>query len=168
MFVGGFGHPPNEDAVLWFVDEVLPLIRKRCDMPFYVIGANPTEQVKKLAGNGVIIKGFVTDAELEEMYNTCRMAVIPLRYGAGVKGKVIEALYYGIPMVTTSIGIEGITGAERFVEIADTADSFADKVTALYNNMPKLADTVQLYQDYVKEHCSVQAVWNHIKDDFTR
>ena len=168
MFVGGFGHPPNEDAVLWFVDKVLPLIRRHSDMPFYVIGANPTEQVKKLAGNGVIIKGFVTDAELEEMYNTCRMAVIPLRYGAGVKGKVVEALYYGIPMVTTSIGIEGITGAEQFVEIADTADSFADKVMALYSDMQKLADTVQIYQNYVKEHCSVQAVWNHIKDDFSR
>ena len=168
MFVGGFGHPPNEDAVLWFVDKVFPLIRRRCDIPFYVIGANPTEQVKKLAGDRVVIKGFVTDDELEEMYDTCRMAVIPLRYGAGVKGKVIEALYYGIPMVTTSIGIEGITGAEQLVEIADTADSFADKVVALYNDMPRLNDTVQMYQDYVKEHCSVEAVWNHIKDDFAK
>lgn len=168
MFVGGFGHPPNEDAVIWFVEKVLPLIKESCDMPFYVIGANPTLRIKGLAGNGVTIKGFVTDDELAEMYDTCRMAVIPLRYGAGVKGKVIEALYYGIPMVTTAIGIEGITGAEGLVEIADTAEAFADRVVALYNNMQKLADTVQLYQDYVKEHCSVQAVWNHIKDDFTR
>ena len=168
MFVGGFGHPPNEDAVIWFVEKVLPLIKESCNMPFYVIGANPTLRIKGLAGNGVTIKGFVTDDELAEVYDTCRMAVIPLRYGAGVKGKVIEALYYGIPMVTTAIGIEGITGAEGLVEIADTAEAFADRVVALYNNMQKLADTVQLYQDYVKEHCSVQAVWNHIKDDFTR
>ncbi len=168
MFVGGFGHPPNEDAVLWFADKIFPLIRKKCDIPFYVVGANPTENVRKLDGNGVVIKGFVTDDELEDLYNTCRMAVVPLRYGAGVKGKVIEALYYGIPMITTSIGIEGITDAEQFVEIADTAELFAHKVIALYNDTKKLTDTVQLYQDYVKKHCSVEAVWNHIKDDFTR
>ena len=96
------------------------------------------------------------------------MAVIPLRYGAGVKGKVIEALYYGIPMITTSIGIEGITGAEKFVEISDEEEGFADKVVSLYNDTKRLVDAVQTYQDYVKAHCSVEAVWNHIKDDFTR
>ncbi|MCM1525813.1 MAG: glycosyltransferase [Bacteroides sp.] len=168
VFVGGFGHPPNEDAVLWFAEQVFPEIRRKCDIPFYVVGANPTEQVKKLDGNGIHVKGFVTDDELAELYDTCRMAVIPLRYGAGVKGKVIEALYYGIPMVTTSVGIEGISGAEQFVEIADTAELFARKTVDLYNNTEELSRTVRVYQNYVKEHCSVEAVWNHIKDDFTR
>lgn len=168
LFVGGFGHPPNEDAVLWFAEQIFPEIRRQCDIPFYVVGANPTERVKKLEGNGIRVKGFVTDDELAELYDTCRMAVIPLRYGAGVKGKVIEALYYGIPMITTSVGIEGITGAEQFVEIADTAELFARKTIALYNDTEELSRTVRIYQNYVKEHCSVEAVWNHIKDDFTR
>ena len=169
VFVGGFGHPPNEDAVLWFAEKIFPLIREQLSISFYVVGANPTKKVKKLDGkDGIVIKGFVTDSELEELYNTCRMAVIPLRYGAGVKGKVIEALYYGIPMITTSIGIEGITGAEKFVEISDEEEGFADKVVSLYNDTKRLVDAVQTYQDYVKAHCSVEAVWNHIKDDFTR
>lgn len=56
------------------------------------------------------MKGFVSEEELSELYRTCRIVVVPLRYGAGVKGKVIEALYNGAPVVTTSIGAEGIGG----------------------------------------------------------
>lgn len=168
LFVGGFGHPPNEDAVIWFAENVYPLIKARYNIPFYVVGNNPPERIRNLNGDGIVIKGFLTDDALEELYHSCRMAVVPLRFGAGVKGKVIEALYYGIPMVTTSIGIEGISEAEKIVEIGDTAEDFAEKVTALYNDMDRLAKTVCNYQDYVRNHCSVEAVWDHIKEDFTR
>ena len=63
-------------------------------------------------GNGIVIKGFVSDEELERLYATCRVVVVPLRYGAGVKGKVLEALYNGAPVITTSIGAEGIPFVE--------------------------------------------------------
>ena len=168
LFVGGFGHHPNEDAVLWFADQVYPLIRKQCDIPFYVVGSNPTEKIKKIDGGGITVKGFVSDEELAELYDTCRMAVIPLRYGAGVKGKVIEALYFGVPMMTTTIGIEGIPDADQFIETADTAELFAEKTIALYNDVDRLIRAVSDYQDYIKTHCSVEAVWEHIREDFTK
>lgn len=168
LFVGGFGHRPNEDAVLWFANQIYPIIRKQCNIPFYVVGSNPTDKVKQIGGNGIIIKGFVSDAELAELYDRCKVVVIPLRYGAGVKGKVIEALYFGAPMVTTTIGIEGISGADRFIEIADTAEVFAEKTIELYNDDARLIKAVNDYQNYIKTHCSVEAVWKNIREDFTK
>ena len=97
MFVGGFAHGPNIDAAIWFVTQVYPLIREKEKIPFYIVGSNPTDEVKALANDDVIVTGFVSDEELDRIYSNCKMAVVPLRYGAGVKGKVIEALYNGMP-----------------------------------------------------------------------
>lgn len=166
LFVGGFGHPPNEDAVLWFAENVYPLILKEQDIPFYVVGSNATDKVKKLAGKNIIIKGFVTEEELKELYDTCKLVVVPLRYGAGVKGKVVEAMYNGVPMVTTTVGAEGLKGIEQFVEIADEPEEFAGKVLSLYNDNSRLVETVNNYQQYIKENNSVDAVWNIVADDF--
>lgn len=167
LFVGGFGHPPNADAVIWFVENVYPLIRQKQDIPFYIVGSNAPDKIKKLDGkNGIIVKGFVSEEELAELYNTCKIVVVPLRYGAGVKGKVVEALYNGTPMVSTTVGIEGIPEAETFMEVADEAETFASKVLSLYNDNDRLTETVQKYQSYVKENNSIDAVWNIIKEDF--
>lgn len=167
MFVGGFGHPPNEDAVLWFAKEVYPLIEQRLKMPFYIVGSKPTEAVKRLNSENIIVKGFVSEEELAHLYNTCKIVVVPLRYGAGVKGKVVEALYYGAPMVTTSVGTEGIKGAEDIIEIEETPEKFADAVVSLYTDNARLARTVDAYQRFVKDHFSVEAVWDIIRDDFS-
>ncbi len=167
MFVGGFGHPPNEDAVLWFAKEVYPLIEQRLKMPFYIVGSKPTEAVKRLSSENIIVKGFVSEEELAHLYNTCKIVVVPLRYGAGVKGKVVEALYYGAPMVTTSVGTEGIKGAEDIIEVEETPEKFADAVISLYTDDERLTKTVDAYQKFVKDHFSVEAVWDIIKDDFS-
>lgn len=166
MFVGGFGHPPNEDAVIWFVENVYPLIEKQQDIPFYIVGSNPTERIKKLQRKNIIVKGFVSEEELRELYNTCKVVVVPLRYGAGVKGKVVEALYYGTPMVTTSVGVEGIEGAEAIIEVADTSEKFAEDVLTLYNDNAVLVEKVQKYQKFVKDKFGIEAVWNIIEGDF--
>lgn len=166
LFVGGFGHPPNEDAVLWFAEKIYPLIRKEQDIPFYIVGSNATDKVKKLASKDIIVKGFVTEEELQELYDTCKLVVVPLRYGAGVKGKVVEALYYGTPMVTTTVGVEGLKGVDEFMEVTDDAEEFARKVLLLYNDNEKLVQTVENYQRYIKEHNSIDAVWDIIKEDF--
>lgn len=167
LFVGGFGHPPNADAVNWFVENVYPLIRQKQDIPFYIVGSNAPDNIKKLDGkNGIIVKGFVLEEELTELYNTCKIVVVPLRYGAGVKGKVVEALYNGTPMVSTTVGIEGIPKAETFMEVADDEKAFANKVLSLYNDNERLIETVQNYQNYVKENNSIDAVWDIVKEDF--
>lgn len=166
LFVGGFGHPPNADAVRWFAGEVFPKIRAKKEISFYVAGSNPPPEVRKLNGNGIVVKGFLSEEELQEMYRSCRIAVIPLRYGAGVKGKVVEALYYGLPIVTTSVGAEGIAGIGQIAKIADAPEAFADAVTELYDDAEQLSRRSAQSQDFVRERFSVEAVWNTIKDDF--
>ncbi len=80
-----------------FAREIYPKIREKLEVPFYIVGSKVTEEIQALEqpGNGIIVKGFVSEEELSELYRTCRIVVVPLRYGAGVKGKVIEALYNG-------------------------------------------------------------------------
>jgi GT2 family glycosyltransferase len=132
LFVGGFAHGPNQEAVLWFVDHVLPLIREHCPaVKLAIVGSNPSPQVLGLAGNGISVAANVSDAALREFYRTSRVAVVPLRYGAGVKLKVVEALREGLPLVTTPTGAQGLPGLDQVVSICDGPRSFADAVCNL-------------------------------------
>lgn len=168
VFVGGFGHPPNEDAVIWFVENVYPLILQKQEIPFYIVGSHPTEKIKALPkkNKNIILKGFVSEEELYSLYQSCKMAIVPLRYGAGVKGKVVEALYHGIPMVTTSVGSEGIEGIEDIVSVADDQELFSQKVLELYNDNGRLRETQKQYQEFIKENFGIDAVWKKIEEDF--
>ena len=169
LFVGGFAHPPNADAVLWFVREVFPLIRKALGkVNFYVVGSRVTDEIQALHSpeQGVIIRGFVSDEELAALYQSCRIVAVPLRYGAGVKGKVVEALYHGAPVVTTSVGSEGIPQAGEVMEVADGAEAFAAAVIRLYGDAGRLLEMSKKTQRYIREHYSVEAAWETIRDDF--
>ncbi len=167
MFVGGFTHTPNVDAVLWFVQNIFPIVMKRIpDIKFIVMGSNPPEEIKNLENENVIIKGFVTDEELEQYYKSCRLSVVPLRYGAGIKGKVVEAMRYGIPVVTTSIGAEGIIGAEKILCIADSERTLGEKLAALYKNSKKLSKMSSASYEYIKYHFSEENAWKLIEEDF--
>lgn len=167
LFVGGFSHTPNVDAICWFVKEVFPQIHKALGINLYVVGSNAPDEVKELEGNGVIIKGFVSDEELHELYGTARVAVVPLRYGAGVKGKVIEALYQGCPLVITSVGAEGIPEIEKLADVKDEPEEFAKAVIDLYGNTEELKRRAIGSQEYVKASYSVDAAWKIIEEDFT-
>ena len=126
-------HAPNVDAVRWFVEDIYPLIRTRLpNIKFTVVGSNPPVEISGLDSNGVIICGRLSDEELQQQYSLRRLVVAPLRYGAGVKGKIVEAMRYGVPTVTTSIGAEGIGDAEKALFIADKASTFADEVIKAY------------------------------------
>lgn len=166
LFVGGFGHGPNLDAVHWFLDNIYPEVYKRTKAPFYIVGSKPPMEITNIKTEGVIVKGFVSEEELQELYNQCRIAIVPLRYGAGVKGKVVEALYYGIPVVTTSVGAEGISGIEEFVIIKDEPKEMIDAVCEIYDKQKVLSEMSEKNQVYVQKHFSVDAVWDIIKDDF--
>ena len=133
MFVGGFAHTPNIDAMLWFVNEVWPKIEKKIpDIKFYIIGSNPTDEILSLAKENIIVTGFVDDTTLDNYYKQCKVAVAPLRYGAGIKGKIVDALYQGMPLVTTSVGAEGFYDAKSVMMIEDRAKKFAKSVLTLY------------------------------------
>ena len=112
------------------------------------------------------MKGFVSDEELRELYNRCRIVTVPLRYGAGVKGKVIEALYYGAPVVTTAVGAEGIPDASSVMRIADKAEEFAAVVNSLYDDPAALAAMGEEAVRYIKEHNSMEAAWKVVEEDF--
>lgn len=135
MFLGSYAHTPNVDGVTWFVTSVWPLIRKELpDIEFYIIGSNPNEEVKRLAKQpGVKVTGWVQD--VGPWFDKCRLFVSPLRYGAGMKGKIGHAMSYGLPVVTTSIGAEGMEledGKTAFIK--DDPVEFARTVVMLYQS----------------------------------
>ena len=129
-----------------------------------------TDEIKALEepGNGIIVKGFVSEEELAELYATSRIVIVPLRYGAGVKGKVVEAIYNGSAIVTTSIGAEGIAQAERVMKIADEPADFAAKVVELYNDPAQCKEMCMETQKFIRDYFSVDAAWEVIEEDFTR
>jgi glycosyltransferase involved in cell wall biosynthesis len=135
LFVGGFNHPPNKDGVLWFVKDILPsLVERIPDIRFHIVGSNAPAEIRKLVGAHVVVDGFVSDEELAGLYRSCRVVVAPLRYGAGVKGKIIEALYNRSAVVTTSIGAEGIPSDNHPFAIADTPEDFSKAVLTVYTD----------------------------------
>ena len=96
-----------------------------------LVGSNPTDAVRALAGEHVEVTGFVSDEELARRYGVARVAIVPLRFGAGVKGKVVEAMQQGLPLVTTGIGAQGLVGLEAVVTVADEADGLAAGLLSL-------------------------------------
>ncbi len=167
MFIGGFGHPPNEDGIMWFLKEVFPKVQKAIpDLNFYVMGSNPTDNVKAMESDHIKILGFVTDEELAERYNSCRISVVPLRVGAGIKGKVIEAMRFGIPVVTTTIGAEGILGAEDILCVEDDPDKMAKRLIALYNDENDLKNKSSRSYKYILDNYSSEGAWKVIEKDF--
>ncbi|BAU26503.1 GT2 family glycosyltransferase [Aneurinibacillus soli] len=166
LFVGGFGHKPNIDAVLWFVKEIFPLIvAKIPDIIFYVVGSNPPPEIQGLQSSNIKVTGFVTDEELEHYYHKCRVVVVPLRYGAGVKGKVVEAIYYQIPIVTTSIGAEGLPDAEQVLTIEDDVAKFAEAVVRIYDDALWYQEMLKRTKSYIQENFSSETVIGVISDD---
>ena len=158
LFIGGFNHTPNVDAVVWFAEEVFPLIRKKLkQIQLIIVGSLAPEKVTRLASSSIIVKGYVADQELEQIYKEIRLSVIPLRYGAGVKGKTAEALSKGLPIVSTAFGIEGLSGIESFLRPYDDAESFASAVSALYSDIPALEAMSTAAVAYARENLTKTA-----------
>ncbi len=135
VFVGGFQHPPNIDAVEFYAEEIWPLFRKQCPgVPTHIIGSRMPDRLRKLGeSHGLNMLGFVED--LMPYYMESVLSIAPLRYGAGVKGKVNQALSYGLPVVGTSTALEGM-GLEhgRQAMLADSAEAFAAAMVEAYSD----------------------------------
>ncbi|HEX4103151.1 MAG TPA: glycosyltransferase [Pseudonocardiaceae bacterium] len=134
LFVGSFDHLPNRDAVAWMVREVLPLVHRRHPgTVLHVVGSNPSPDVLALADDTVEVHGWVAD--LVPMHQRCRLSVAPLRFGAGVKGKVGESMAAGLPTVCTPVAAEGMGLLDgEHVLVAAAARGFADHVVALLDD----------------------------------
>lgn len=132
LFVAGFAHAPNIDAAQFLVHDILPKLEKKVGPVRIVLaGANPAEAVKALAGPRVDVTGYVSEDALFSLYQKARVAIVPLRFGAGVKGKIVEALSYGLPLVSTDIGAQGIPDIEKIIPIHNKAESIASSISVL-------------------------------------
>lgn len=162
IFVGGYSHAPNEDAVVWFVREVWPKLKgQREGMRLILVGADPPAAIQALSAQDIEITGHVLEHELAHHYSKARVAIAPLRFGAGLKGKVIEAMHRGVPCVTTPIGAQGLQGA-GFLRVADSAQRMCEEILALFDDEAWLAAS-RAGQAYVAEHFSVASVWNALQ-----
>jgi O-antigen biosynthesis protein len=134
LFIGGYYHTPNIDAAIWLCQEIMPLIwAKHPEINLTLLGSNPSPKVRALKSDRVSVPGYIKD--VEPYFLNHRVFVAPLRFGAGMKGKIGHSLSYGLPTVTTTIGAEGIGLSSGFdAMIGDHAETFAEYVLQLYTD----------------------------------
>ncbi len=161
LFMGDYSRDPNRSAVEWFVKDIMPIIKKQIpDIKLTLIGNNQ-KYIERLESPNVLIKGFVE--ETNPYYDKARLFVCPLLYGAGVKGKIAESISYGLPVVSTSIGIEGMYLKDGVSCLeANSPEDFAAKVVEVYNN-EKLWNNIRegglkIYEKYFSEEAGRLAV----------
>jgi sugar transferase (PEP-CTERM/EpsH1 system associated) len=132
LFVGTFAYEPNVDAVLYFSDKIFPLIQRQLpDCKFVIVGGHPSRKVLTLTKKpGIVVTGYAED--LREYYEHCAVVVVPLRAGGGTRGKILEAMAFGRPVVATTMGAEGLEVQHgENILISDDAQNFADYVITL-------------------------------------
>jgi glycosyltransferase involved in cell wall biosynthesis len=136
--IGNFMHEPNFDAVQYLRSDIWPLIREQLPQTeMHVYGAYVSQKVQQLndVNNGFIIKGFVED--VSQVMKSARVCLAPLRFGAGLKGKIVDAMINGTPCMTSKIGAEGLFGIhESNGFVVDDAKEFADKAVELFSKKP--------------------------------
>lgn len=156
LFVGGFGHPPNEDAVRWFAGQVLPILRERDpELVFHVVGDIDASARRSIERPGVIAHGRVAD--LTPLLDQSLLSVAPLRFGAGVKGKVNQAMSHGLPVVLTTIAAEGMYLAHEVnAMIADDAAGLAEAILDIRADPALWTRLSDNGLDNIRRHFSVE------------
>lgn len=158
FFLGGYAHSPNVDAIEYFLREIWPLVmRERDDIVFNIVGANPPEHFKNYETANVRLIGFVPD--LAPLLDRMRLNVAPLRYGAGVKVKVIAGLASGVPCLATPMAIEGsgVNDGDGVV-LASDSKAFARGILDLYDDLPRLKQLSRKGLELVEQRYSMKAI----------
>ena len=164
VFIGGFEHAPNHDAVLFFAREIFPRVHQRIpEAMFLVIGPDPTPEILQLASPSIQILGYVPD--VKPIFGQARISVAPIRFGAGVKGKVNQSMALGVPTVITSIAAEGMyLTHEHDTMIADDPATFANAVVRLYRSRELWERLSVNGKANVRKHFSVEASSHRIDE----
>ena len=159
LFVAGFSHRPNADALLWFVREVQPFVKMRVpECVTIVAGSFPPRSVTSLACDAIVVTEAISWPVLDWFYHSANVVIAPMRYGGGMKGKILEAMRYGVPVVATSAGAEGFDEAEEIMAVADAPDAFADHVVKVLRDPDSATRRVLKGLDYVEQQFSYTAV----------
>ena len=134
LFIGSFQHTPNSDAVIFFLQKIYPLVREHLsDVKFYIIGDKAPPEVVALATDNIIVTGLQPD--VRPFFESVKLSVAPLRYGAGIKGKINQSMGLGVPVVATSLAVEGMALTDHEdILIADEPKDFAHALVELYES----------------------------------
>ena len=134
LFIGSFQHPPNADAVIYFAEQIFPSILARLPgLKFYIIGDKAPPEVVALSSEEIVLTGL--QPNVQPYFDNIKLSVAPLRYGAGVKGKINQSMGFGVPVVATTVAVEGMALKDHEdVMIADKAEDFAAAVVNLYQS----------------------------------
>lgn len=162
MFIGNWRHRPNRDCAQWLISEVWPRVRERLpDVELHVYGANPSPGDMALANEseGAVVRGYCSDVAKAMISH--RLLVAPLRYGAGIKGKLTDAMYHGLVGVTTSIGAEGLGGRDDFPGVVvdndeNAAEVFAHAVVDIYQDAESWSQYQSRARTYVCKHFNAE------------
>jgi glycosyltransferase involved in cell wall biosynthesis len=169
LFLGTFAHSPNVDAAIWLCEEIFPLVVKRFPSArLYVAGPNPPSRLVDAAEGheGINILGFVDDAVA--YYRRCSVFVAPLRYGGGVKLKILHAMGQGIPVVSTKIGIEGIEGMDtEIVAVGDSPQKLAEHISGLFGDPQRAAEMGRRGWETVRRHYSWESVVSRLEQIYS-
>jgi len=154
LFIGGFQHPPNVDAVLWYAREILPHVRRLLPgVKTYVIGSRVPASIKALAADDLAILGYVPD--IAPYLAGCRVSVSPLRYGAGVKGKINTAMAHGLPVVATTPSVEGMHLTDDVdVLVADEPEAFAHAIVRVHEERERWERLSRAGRANIEQHFS--------------
>ncbi|WP_458788869.1 glycosyltransferase [Dyella jiangningensis] len=163
VFIGGFGHPPNADAVRWIATEILPALRAQLpDAHVHVIGDIPDATRVELQTPGLQLHGRVSD--LAPWLEGALASLAPLRFGAGVKGKINMAMSYGVPVIATPLAVEGMHLEDGIdVMLADTAQDFAKAARHLHEDSALWARLSAASIDNVKRHFSARLAYEALE-----
>ncbi len=157
VFIGGFRHTPNVDAVLHFVQEIWSRVRQALpDVNLRIVGSNAPPEIAELAKfPGIVFQGYVAD--LDTVFHRCKLSVAPLRFGAGIKGKIGTSLSYGVPCVATPIAAEGMQLTDQQnILIASVPEVFARSIVTAYNDEALWKRLSENGIAYMREHYSFE------------
>lgn len=167
IFVGAYNHDPNVDGVIYFAREIWPLVKNKLpDIKWSIVGSNPTPEITRLASQDIEVTGYVESTH--PFLEKSMISIAPLRYGAGMKGKIGEAMAFGIPVVSTSIGAEGMNLEHgKNILIADSPEDFSEAIFNLFSDQELCNRLANEGISYVHENLSEEAVTIKLDEAFS-
>jgi glycosyltransferase involved in cell wall biosynthesis len=167
LFVGNFGHVPNVDAAIWLVQEIWPKIRARVsNVHLTIAGSNPPPSLIQMVRDTecIDITGWVTEEQLLQLYSESRIALIPLRFGAGVKHKLVTAVVRGCPVVTTETGLQGLKELKGSIGLANSPDEIASECQQLIMSDELWSFRVGSARRALADRFTADAMWRALSD----